>query len=180
MKKWIVPIVVVLLALSAYVAVGPYLTVRAIRSAIQQQDHTALSQQVDFPLLRASLKLQLQDRLVRKAGTDLQANPFAAIGLSIAGGVINGAVDAMVTPLGLGAMMEGRKVWKRFDDGLSSSGSAVATPQQPLHDAKYRYQSLSRFTATVQDDSDRPLVFVLTRDGVRWKLSDIRLPLEPD
>jgi hypothetical protein len=29
----------------------------------------------------------------------------------------------------------------------------------------------------VHDDSGRPLVFVLTRDGLRWKLSDIRLPM---
>ncbi len=181
MKKWIVLVLVVLLALGSYVAVGPYLTVRAIRSAIQQQDHTALSKQVDFPTLRASLKLQLQDRLVREAGADLQASPFAGIAMTIAGGLLNGAVDAMVTPLGLGAMMEGRKIWKRFDDGLSSPSTAVATPpQQPLHDAKYRYESPSRFTATVQDDSGRPLVFVMTRNGLRWKLSDIRLPPDTD
>jgi hypothetical protein len=28
----------------------------------------------------------------------------------------------------------------------------------------------------VSDDDGRPMVFVMTRDGMRWKLSDIRLP----
>jgi hypothetical protein len=46
-----------------------------------------------------------------------------------------------------------------------------------LQDAQYRYESLSRFTATVHDDQGRPVVFVMTRHRLRWRLSDIRLPL---
>jgi hypothetical protein len=177
MKKWIVLLLALLLAIGAYVAAGPYLTVRAIRTAITQEDPAALSKQVDFPALRSSLKLQVRDRMVREAGPDLQANPFAAFGLAIAGGVTDGAVDVMVTPLGLGALMEGREIWKRFDDGLSSPTTAPAPQREPLHDAKYRYESTSRFTATVKDENGKPVVFVITREGLRWKLSDIRLPM---
>ena len=178
MKRWIVLAVALLLALGAYVGAGPYLTVRAIREAVKTQDATALSKQVDFPALRASLKLQLNDRLVREAGPDLQSNLLGALGLSLAGGLIGGAVDTMVTPLGLGALMEGRKVWRRVDDGQSSPDGLAGQPPEPLHDAKYRYESLSRFTATIQDESGRPLVFVMTRAGLRWRLSDIRLPVD--
>ena len=92
MKQWIALVLVVLLALAAYVIAGPYMTVRAIRTAVKQQDAAALSRQVDFPALRTSLKAQLADRLLRKAGPDLQSNPFAAFGLSIANGVIGGGV----------------------------------------------------------------------------------------
>ncbi len=187
MKKWLWVAVALLIALVAYVGAGPYLTVRAIRSAVERQDAAALSKQVDFPALRASLKAQLTDRLVREAGPDIQSSALGAIGLSIAGGVVGGVVEAMVTPTGLGAMMEGRKVWKRVGDGFSSAPApapqaadgetpAPAAPR-PFDGAKYRYESLSRFTATVQDDSGRPIQFVMTRDGLRWKLSDIRLPL---
>ncbi|HVR81863.1 MAG TPA: DUF2939 domain-containing protein [Luteimonas sp.] len=175
MKKWIALVLALLLALTTYVGFGPYLTVRAIRISVKAQDAAALSEQVDFPALRASLKVQLSDRLVRTAGSELQSNPFAAFGLSIANGFVGGAVDAMVTPIGLGALMEGHKVWKRVDDGMSPSDPAVPAPE-PLHDARYRYESPSRFTATVQDDEGRPVVFVMTRHGLRWKLSDIRLP----
>lgn len=175
MKKWIALLLVVLLALGTYVAVGPYLTVRAIRAAVTEQDAASLSKQVDFPALRASLKAQLSDRLVREAGADLQVNPFAAFGLSLANGVISGAVDIMVTPLGLGAMMDGRKVWKRIDNDFSPVDPDLPTVE-PLHDARYRYESPSRFTATVDDTDGRPIVFVLTRKGLSWRLSDIRLP----
>lgn len=187
MKKWVWLAVVLLVALLAYVGIGPYLTVRAIRSAVEAQDAAALSRQVDFPALRTSLKAQLTDKLVREAGPDVQASALGSIGLTIAGGLIGGSVDAMVTPTGLGALMEGRKVWKRIGDGFAapespppaaeSDGSAAPPAPRPFDGAKYRYESLSRFTATVRDDSGRPIVFVMTRDGLRWKLSDIRLPL---
>lgn len=190
MKKWLWLIVALLIALVAYVGAGPYLTVRAIRSAVERQDAAALSKQVDFPALRTSLKAQLTDRMVREAGPDVQSSTLGAIGLSLAGGLIGGVVDAMVTPTGLGALIEGRKVWKRVDDGFSSAPEPVVAPvdgsdapaasppaaPRPFDGAKYRYESLSRFTATVQDDSGRPIQFVMTRDGLNWKLSDIRLP----
>lgn len=188
MKKWLWLVVALLIALGAYVAAGPYLTVRAIRTAVERQDAAALSKQVDFPALRTSLKAQLTDRLVREAGPDVQSSTFGAIGLSLASGLVGGVVDAMVTPTGLGALIEGRKVWKRVGDGFSTpsmtavppDGDGTPVPQaapRPFDGAKYRYESLSRFTATVQDESGRPIQFVMTRDGLNWKLSDIRLPL---
>lgn len=181
MKKWLVSLAVVAVLLVGYVAAGPYLTVRAIRSAVQEQDAAALSKQVDFPTLRASLKAQLSDRLVRAVGIDGQSGMLGAIGLTVAGGLVNGAVETMVTPVGLGALMEGRKVWNRVGDGIerpdvADPSAAVGERPQPLQGAKYRYESLSRFTATVHDDQGRPIVFVMTRDGLRWQLSDIRLP----
>ncbi|HEX5664835.1 MAG TPA: DUF2939 domain-containing protein [Xanthomonadaceae bacterium] len=182
MKKWIVPVVMLAVLLAGYVVAGPYLTFRAIRSAVQTQDASALSDQVDFPALRASLKAQLSDRLVRAVGIDGQSGMLGAIGLTVAGGLVNGAVETMVTPVGLGALMEGRKIWNRIGDGIAhpdvADPSTVAGERpQPLQRAEYRYESTSRFTATVRDDQGRPIVFVMTRNGLRWKLSDIRLPL---
>lgn len=184
MKKWLIVVSAVLLALAGYVAAGPYLTVRAIKSALQVQDASALAEQVDFPALRNSLKAQLLDAMVREAGEDVQANAFGAFALTMATGLVNATVDAMVTPTGLAGVMEGRKVWKNTRDSFGRPATdAQGTPvEQPglLHDARYRYESLSRFTATVEDESGKPLVFVLRRDGLQWKLADIRLPLATD
>lgn len=182
MKRWIVLLLAVLIALAAYVVAGPYLTVRAIKTALLEQDAGALAEQVDFPSLRASLKAQLLDAMVRKAGEDVQANPFGSFALTMATGLVNGTVDAMVTPIGLAGVMQGRKMWGDARDGFhrpatDAQGVPVAQPE-PMRDARYRYESLSRFTATVEDESGKPVVFVLRRDGVQWKLADIRLPLE--
>jgi hypothetical protein len=175
MKKWLALVAVALLALLAYVAVGPYRTVHAIGDAIERQDAAALSKQVDFPALRSSLKAQLTDRIVRGAGDEVQASAMGAIGLSIAGGLVGGVVDTMVTPLGLGAIMEGRKVGRRFTDTFSPAPAGTPA-RKPFEDAVYRYESASRFTATFDSIDRQPVVFVLTRDGLRWRLSDIRLP----
>lgn len=182
MKKWIWIAAAALALLLAYVATGPYRTIDAIREAVKDEDPRALARQVDLPALRGSLKAQLSERLVREAGPDVQASPFGALGLALANGLVGGMVDAMVTPLGLAAIMEGRRTWRRVDGfgALPSSPSSAPTDadsREPLHDAEYDYESPSRFTATVEDDSGRPIVFVITRDGLRWKLSDIRLPL---
>lgn len=185
MKKWIALAVVLLVALAGYVAAGPYLTVRAIKAAVQEQDAAALAEQIDFPALRASLKAQLLDAMVREAGSEAQANPFGAFALTMASGVVNGVVEAMVTPVGLAGVMEGRKVWNNARDSFQRPSAAdqampAEAAPEPLRDARYRYESASRFTATVADESGRPLVFVLQRDGLRWKLADIRLPLAND
>ena len=104
----------------------------------------------------------------------MQSNVFGAMGLTLAGSLVGATVDAMVTPMGLGALMEGRKEWTHARSGFASDPSAPAP--DPLHDAVYRYESPSRFTATIRDTGGQPIVFVLTRSGIRWRLSDIRLP----
>lgn len=175
MKKWLALAAIVLLAIATYVASGPYRTMRAIGDAIQAQDATALSKQIDFPVLRSSLKAQLSDRLVRKVGADAQSSPLAAFGLSLADGMINGLVDTMVTPTGLGAIVQGRAVWNHVDDALQRGGSAAA-PARPFQDAETRYESPSRFTATVRNGTGGRMIFVVSRQGFRWRLSDIRLP----
>ncbi len=177
MKKfgWLSAVVIALLL--AYTAAGPLLTINAIRKAVQTEDSRALSRQVDFPALRQSLRLQLSDIVVREAGPDLQSSLLGALGLRVAGSAIGSGVDMMVTPVGLSALMRGRRVWGLAGGAPLSRTGTDPSRSDPLSDAHYRYHSPSRFTATVRDDGGRPIVFVLTRSGIRWQLSDIRLPI---
>jgi len=177
MKKWIALALAVLVALLSYAAAGPYIAIHAIGKAVREENAPALAKHVDFPPLRASLKAQLTDRLVRAAGIEAQSGLLGSLGLGVAGSLAGGTVDLMVTPMGLGAMMEGRKVWNRVG-GLPPPSSSGDTWERhdPLQGAERRFESTSRFTATIRTDAGDPVVFVLTRDGVRWKLSDIRLP----
>lgn len=165
------------LLLVLQVATGPYRTLAAIRNAIVEDDARALAAQVDFPPLRASLKAQLQDRLARSHGAEDGLLGIFARG--VAGAAADGAVEVMVTPLGLGALMQGRRMWSGARDAFDPPPAPVGTaPPAPLADPEHRFESTSRFTATVPDQDGRPVVFVLTRSGLRWKLSDIRLPVE--
>ena len=169
---WIVALA--LLALLAWTGSGPWRTLAGIRQAVAAVDARALARHVDFPALRASLKPQVQDRVVRAAGMDAQSGHFAALGVAVASGVAGGLVDAMVTPLGLGAMMEGRKVWNRF--GSLSPPSQGDPGNRPRPDPELRFESPSRASATLAMDDGSELVLVMTRRGTRWRLSEIRLP----
>ncbi|NYZ64073.1 DUF2939 domain-containing protein [Luteimonas deserti] len=177
MKKlaWLALAIAVLLL--AYTAAGPYLTMHAIRNAVQDEDSRALSRQVDFPALRHSLRLQVSDAMVREAGADVQSSLLGAIGLNIASRAAGTGVDAMVNPVGLAALMRGRRLWSLAGGAPLLRDGTERTGPAPLADAVYRYESPSRFTATVHDEAGRPVMFVLTRSGIRWRLSDIRLPL---
>jgi len=180
MKKWLVVIVAIVALAAGWIAAGPFLTIHAIRSAVQEQDAARLSEHVDFPALRANLKLQIDNYVVRRAGPDMQANLLGAIALRLASGATDGIVDVMATPAGLAAVMEGRNFWHRLD-GQRTTGDIYATapPRDPLEGARYRFESPSRFTATVSNADGEPVVFVLTRNGFKWQVSDVRLPLNP-
>lgn len=182
MKKWIALIVVAVLALLGWIAAGPFMTVHAIREAIRTQDTAELSRHVDFPMLRANLRAQLDDYLARQAGPDLAANPLGALALRLASGATGGMVDTIATPAGLAAVLEGRQTWHRLSGaGVRADDSyAHQPPPDPLQGAKYGFESTSRFTATVDADDGQPVTFVLSRDGLEWKLSDVRLPLGGD
>lgn len=175
MKKPLLLAAALLLALVAWVAAGPWLAVDAIRDALRAQDSTALAEQVDFPALRTSLKYQLADRLVRGAGSEVQSSVLGALGLRMATGATSMAVDATVNPAGLAAMMEGRAIWRQVGDDFSPP-APDSTAREPLRDASYRYESPSRFSITVRDEAGAPLVFILSRQGLRWRLTDVRLP----
>ena len=177
MKKWIALIVVVLLALGTYVIAGPYLAINGIRTALAEQDTGKLERHVDFPALRVSIKAQMQDKLARRTG-DMQSNLAGAFALSIANNFVGSGVDAVVTPLGIGALLQGRSLWKRsLGETMDGDAYGKAIPMDPLKQAVRRYESPSRFTATVLDEDGKPMVFVFTRHGLRWKLADIRLPV---
>jgi hypothetical protein len=67
--------------------------------------------------------------------------------------------------------------------GLPPERTANGAPRpgatlDPLAGASYRYESASRFIATVQNADGAPVVFVFSRDGLRWKLTDVRLPID--
>lgn len=171
---WISFAVFVLLA--GYVVAGPFLTIHAIRDALRNEDSRALSRQVDFPALRQSLRVQLADAMVREAGPELQSSLLGALGLRVAGSAAGTGVDMLVTPVGLSALMRGQRLWSLAGGASPMRTGPDPDGSDPLEDAHYRYQSPSRFTATVRDDRGRPIEFILTRQGLHWKLSDIRLP----
>lgn len=179
--RWIAGLVLAVgLGLAGYVAAGPFIAIHGIRQALAEHDMGRLARHVDFPALRVNLRAQLQDRIARAAGVDAQSSLLGSVLLSMAGSVAGAGVDTLVTPAGVAAMLEGRAVWKRAG-GQTVDGDTWGDtpPPDPLRSARHHYDSPSRFTATTVTDGGQPVVFVFTRQGLRWRLTDIVLPADP-
>ncbi len=175
MKKWIVAAVVVVVLLLAYTAAGPFLAIRGIHAAVEARDRDKLERYVDFPTLRANVRAKVAKRLLSAATAPSGRVVGDDLGRNLIGEISDHAVDAMVSPAGIAVLLEGRALAQRMvgtGPGIGEKDDAA----DPLRDAKKRFESPSRFTATVSSADGRPVVFVFERTWLSWKLADIRLP----
>lgn len=178
MKKWLVAGGVLLALVLTYVAAGPYLAIRGIHNCLENRQLGELHRFVDFPALRTNIQAQVDDRLLRAAGPNARG-PLGQAAIGIISQVSDHAVDAMVSPQGIAILLEGRALARRVAGEPSDEAAKEARRREdPLLTADKGFESLSTFTATVRSAEDRPVVFVFTRHGLMWKLSDIRLPPE--
>lgn len=165
---WLVGALAVLAGI--YLVGSPYLTVYQMKSAAEKRDGAALSEFIEFPSVRQSLKDQLNAHLADEMAADpeMADNPFSAIGSALAGTLAEKMVDAYVTPAGITRLMAG--------SSLSSKGDSSSYGTNPLADASMGYQSLDKFAVTVKDDDGENIDFILRRRGIGWKLTDIIVP----
>ncbi|AZQ51057.1 DUF2939 domain-containing protein [Burkholderia cenocepacia] len=103
----IVALVVALIAALGYAYASPYVALGRLKSAIDARDAQAISEYVDFPSLRISLKQQVTEELMRRIDAVKKNNPFAVLGALIGSALIGPLVDAYATPEGVAALMSG-------------------------------------------------------------------------
>ncbi len=178
--RWLLLPAAALLLLAGWLAAGPWLAVRGISRALEQRDTAALARHVDFPRLQANLRAQVQDRLVRAAGPDVASHPLGAMALAAASGVAGAGVQLAATPQGVAALLQGHVLWQRASGRHAGADQGwEVEPARPLHDPRLRYVSLSRATVTVGHAPGQASTWVLDRQGLRWRLVDVRLPGDP-
>jgi len=173
--KWLLAIpAILLLALLAFVAAGPWLAINGIRNVIAAGEYGELWRFVDFARLRESVAPQIQSKIaggiVDRVGPGQTAEAIGGVTALIA----EPAIDAMVSPAGVATLLHGNAFARRVAGQKDSDGKVRAV--DPLKDAKTGYESLSLFTATVQNAEGQPVVFEFSRGGLAWKLTGIRLP----
>ncbi|NTX28946.1 DUF2939 domain-containing protein [Burkholderia pyrrocinia] len=142
-KRRLKPLLVVVLAVAVMTAIGyayasPYVALGRLKSAIDARDAQVISEYVDFPSLRISLKQQVTEELMRRIDAVKKNNPFAVIGALIGSALIGPLVDAYATPEGVAALMSGLP--PRGNPGerppewsnLPQGGAPADTPAAPL------------------------------------------------
>ena len=169
---------------AAWYAYSPYQTVHAMKAAGEHRDGEALAEHIDFPSVRASIKEQINARLLKVVKEESEENPVKALGAAFGGMLVDKLVDAYVTPAGLMQMMEGERPEDVVADEIASEitgkSEASQNEKKPFQNASYSYESLDRFVASVKDDkSGEEIRFVLTRSGIaKWQLTEILIPME--
>ncbi|MGJ4748623.1 DUF2939 domain-containing protein [Leptospira sp. SA-E8] len=166
--------VIGVLGIAGYVAAGPYITVHQMKAAAEARDGRALSEHIEFPSVRQSLKEQMNALIMKKMAEDqsLKKNPFAALGAAFAGTIAERMVDLYVTPAGITQLMAGEKPQMQKMNAESASSPRL------LSGADMSYESFDKFVVKINGQSGNAGEFVLRRTGLDWKLTEIILPLE--
>ncbi|CAG9253890.1 conserved hypothetical protein [Burkholderia diffusa] len=140
------PLLIVVLAVAVLMAIGyayasPYVALGRLKSAIDARDAQAVSEYVDFPSLRISLKQQVTEELMRRIDAVKKDNPFAVIGALIGSALIGPLVDAYATPEGVAALMSGipprgnpgerPPEWSGPPSGATPGNAPAAPPVNP-------------------------------------------------
>ena len=83
----------------------------------------------------------------------------------------------MVTPTGIGAMLQGHVLWKRGRNELQGGDAFGPTePARPLKNAEHHFEALDRFVIDVdRGPGQPPMKVVLEPQGLRWKVVDLQL-----
>ncbi|RXV73754.1 DUF2939 domain-containing protein [Burkholderia stabilis] len=140
------PLLIAVLAVAVIAAIGyayasPYVALGRLKSAIDARDAQAISEYVDFPSLRISLKQQVTEELMRRIDAVKKNNPFAVIGALIGSALIGPLVDAYATPEGVAALMSGLPPrgnpgerppeWSNLPQGNAPGSAPSAPPVNP-------------------------------------------------
>lgn len=152
---------------------APYLAVSGMKSAAEAKDAVKLSDYVNFPALKESLKASFNAKLTSDVVKEKDGNPFAALGATLAAAFINQMIDAFVTPESLAMMMRG-------DKPQSAKNIEKTKFLDSNVDTSMTYESFDRFVVTVKKKgtTEEPLGLVFNRDGMfSWKLSAVRLSI---
>ena len=103
----VVLVMVVVVAVLGYGYASPYLALDRLKRAADARDAQTVSEYVDYPAFRESLKEQIGGLLTRRLEARANGNPLAAIGAMIGIALIGPLVDAYATPDGVAALLNG-------------------------------------------------------------------------
>lgn len=156
---------------------SPLLAARSLVQAAKAGDAQRLERQVDFPAFRASLKDELNARMMVEMRKDkrLGDSGLSGLGMLLAPALVGGAVDAFVTPQAIALMVQ---------EGQAPKPEVTRRePQQPKFGDKrvrqsWGYRDLDTFAVTLTRDDlpgEHVSLLMKRRNLFGWKLAAIDL-----
>ena len=176
-----------------YAFASPWLALKDLTQAFEDQDTRKIENLVDFPELREDIKVTARAAMMKSAAIELEGNPFAAMGIMMANAIVDPIIDQVISPAGLqlffsaGEMSGGtdglpenidviaRDLIPSGDGGEASRGVVAA---QNI-DVKTEYLGINEFEVQVRniDMFNESVSFYMRREGLGgWKVDGIRVP----
>ncbi|MEI7637487.1 MAG: DUF2939 domain-containing protein [Syntrophus sp. (in: bacteria)] len=174
-RKTIVIVGILIIALGAGVFYSlPYVTIYRIIAALETKDTQQLSELVDFPQIRENLKRSVGTKL-QSVPTNTEPDAWGQIQKSATFRIIASAVEDMVTPEGLVTFVQQRlEAMVTVQDGTNK----IKLTAWPLFvalvgNAELAYASPSEFIVAVKVSDTGQMRFILRRNGVAWRLTNL-------
>jgi Protein of unknown function (DUF2939) len=172
-------------AIGGWLVAAPYFSAQALHNAIVKGDGDAAVQKINFPLVRESLKTQVGQYITQQAQTS--KDPNAAASIVMAQAMMGPMVDGFVTPDMFKMALKGQTpqipgmtpASAKESNGNPFEALQKGNPdEQP--DVSMGYSNPNRFLVKVTDkkDATKKITLVFGRDGLDWKLSEVKLPLD--
>ncbi|HAJ26715.1 MAG TPA: hypothetical protein DCG53_05635 [Syntrophus sp. (in: bacteria)] len=176
MKKKIITIAgMLILTLGAGVIYSlPYVTIYRIIVALEASDKQQLAELVDFTQIRENMKGFVGTKL--NAGpTDTKPDALGQIQKSLTSRVVAGAVENLITPEGLASFMrQNLEAMVAAQDGPNKiKPTAWLLFVTLVGHADLAYASPSEFIVAFKLSDVGQIRFVLRRNGVAWRLTNI-------
>ena len=182
--KIAVPLVLVLIG-SIFLYFTPHLAVHNMKRAAELNEAERLSDYVDYPSLRESLKSNFSAALADKVAANPTSSFGDAIGAGLAVALINPLINSLVTPESLATLMKGHankdgRITLPESRSKQSSVETTAHDENSIYDdITMGYRGLNQFVVKFQGKriSEEPMQFIFKRKGIlSWKLSALRFP----
>ncbi|WP_019672672.1 DUF2939 domain-containing protein [Psychrobacter lutiphocae] len=176
MKKPLIWIAGVIVIIAIYLYASPYLVLRNIKNAAVEGNADVLSDYIDFPSVKQSLKDQINAQIMEDVAKE-DTDGFEALGAMMASAMIDSIVDKIVTPDGLALMVQGKKpLFDESDAETSASDSPDTADNRPNIDYKTSYVNYKTFKVTLlNENGSDPVDIIMRRDGLSWKVTRIAL-----
>ncbi|WP_286951322.1 MULTISPECIES: DUF2939 domain-containing protein [Brevundimonas] len=158
-------------------AASPLLAARSLIQAAKAGDEKGLERQVDFPAFRASLKDELNARMMAEMRNDprMADSGLSGLGMLLAPAIVGGAVDAFVTPQAISMMVQEGRAPK---PALSVETEPKAKSDHDRVRQSWGYRDLDTFAVTLtrDDQPDEAVSLLMKRRNLfGWKLAAIDL-----
>ena len=185
MSRGLLALVVLAIVVVGAVYIGsPFYAFHELKAAAEAGDRERLEAMVDFPAVREDLKRQVDSGAVKLARRASGVGyPIAAVIGALGAALGDSAIDRLVTPDSIGAMIRfgetSRGHHKHHAEAATAAGDTTPTAPESRTVVHYGFLTPDRFRVSVAPaaDTDHPIDLILERHGLfSWRLEAIQLP----